>query len=109
MTRVREFEATASANLTLDEFGERDIEEEADPPVFTANRLREARARAVAERDVDLLTSGALDNPNQRGKRRELWRKSKKMTEKDKEFTDMYSELEVEMTENALKSDETAE
>lgn len=32
MTRVREFEATASANLTLDEFGRRDIEEEADPP-----------------------------------------------------------------------------
>lgn len=31
------------------------------------------------------------------------------MTEKDKEFTEMYSELEVEMTENALKSDETAE
>ena len=79
------------------------------PPVFTANRLREARARAVAERDIDLLTSGALDHPNMKGKRRELWRKSKKMTEKDKEFTEMYSELEVEMTENALKSDETAE
>ena len=32
MTRVREFEATASANLTLDEFHEKDVEEEADPP-----------------------------------------------------------------------------
>jgi len=109
MTRVREFEATASANLTLDEFHEKDIEEEADPPRFTANRILEARAKAVAERDVDLLTSGALDNPKQKGKRRELWRKSKKMTEKDKEFADMYSQLETEMTENALTSDEVDE
>ncbi|KAL7553065.1 hypothetical protein ACHAWF_016323 [Thalassiosira exigua] len=104
ITRVKEFEATPSANLTLDEFHKRDIEEEVDPPRFTKNRIREARAKAVAERNVELLDSGALDNPNQKGKWASRWRKPKPMTERDQRYAEMYSELETEMTEDALES-----
>ena len=104
MTRVKEFEATPSANMTLSDFHQKDIEAEVDPPIFTKNRIREARAKAVAERNVDLLTSGALDNPNQKGKWQSKWREVK-LGEKDKEYAEMYSELENEMTENALESE----
>lgn len=104
MTRVKEFEATPSANLTLDEFHTNDIEEEVDPPVFTRNRMREARAKAVSERNVDLLTSGALDNPKLKGKWGSKWRKPKAMTERDREYAEMYSQLETELTEDALES-----
>ncbi|KAL7544119.1 hypothetical protein ACHAXR_013523 [Thalassiosira sp. AJA248-18] len=104
MTRVREFEATPSANLTLNEFHNKDIEQEVDPPIFTKNRIREARAKAVAERNVDLLSSGALDNPNHKGKWASRWRTPKGMSERDQEYAEMYSELETEMTEDALES-----
>jgi transcription factor IIIB subunit 2 len=105
MTRVKEFEATPSANMTLDEFHKKDVEEEVDPPIFTKNRIQEARAKAVAERDVDLLTSGALDNPNIKGKWASKWRNAKMMTERDQEYAEMYTELENEMTESTVESD----
>ena len=105
MTRVKEFEATPSANMTLDEFHKKDVEEEVDPPIFTKNRIQEARAKAVAERDVELLTSGALDNPNIKGKWASKWRNAKTMTERDQEYADMYTELENEMTEGNLESE----
>ena len=110
MTRVREFEATPSSNMTLDEFHHpgKDIAEEVDPPVFTTNRLREARAKAVLDGDVNLLTSGALDNPNLKGKWASKWRNVKSNTSRDQEYAEMYTELEAEMTENALESDITA-
>ena len=104
MTRVKEFEATPSANLTLNEFHSTNLAAEADPPVFTQNRIREARAKAVAERNTDLLTSGALDNPNLKGKWATRWRAGKKVTLKDQQMTDMYSQLETELTESALES-----
>lgn len=93
-----------TANLTLNEFHNKDIAAEADPPVFTKNRLHEARAKAVAERNTDLLTSGALDNPNHKGKWASRWRNPKTMTVKDQQYADMYSELETELTENRLES-----
>jgi transcription factor IIIB subunit 2 len=106
MTRVKEFEATPSANLTLDEFHKKDIDEEVDPPIFTKNRIQEARAKAVAERDVDLLTSGALDNPNMKGKWASKWRDTKAVTERDQEYADMYTELENEMADNTTLESE---
>jgi transcription factor IIIB subunit 2 len=42
-TRVKEFENTPSAMLTLDQFNTVELESEADPPVFTSNRIREVR------------------------------------------------------------------
>lgn len=104
MTRVREFEATPSANLTLHEFQNNEIEEELDPPVFTKNRIREARAKAVSERNAELLDSGALDNPKHKGKWASKWRKPKKVSEIDKQYADMYEELETEMAEDAEES-----
>lgn len=41
--RVKEFEHTPSANLTLDQFNTVELDSEADPPVFTRNRIREVR------------------------------------------------------------------
>lgn len=105
MTRVKEFEATPSANMTLDDFHNKDIEEEVDPPIFTKNRIKEARARAVAEQNVGLLTSGALDDPTHKGKHASKWRKSKTLTERDQQYANMYSELETEMTEHAEESE----
>jgi len=37
--RLIELEETPSSNLTIDEFHKIDLEEEADPPAFTASRL----------------------------------------------------------------------
>jgi len=105
IARVKEFEVTPSADLTLDEFHTKDIEQEVDPPAFTLNRLREARARAVADRDVDLLASGALDHPHHKGAWASKWRKPKVSNEKDKQYAEMYAELETEMTEGALESE----
>jgi transcription factor IIIB subunit 2 len=42
-TRVKEFEHTQSAMLTLEQFNTVELESETDPPVFTRNRIREVR------------------------------------------------------------------
>merc|ERR1711865_1066351 len=62
-SRVKEFEQTPSASLTLQQFNRVELENEADPPAFTKNRIMEARARAIQDKNVELLTSGALDDP----------------------------------------------
>jgi hypothetical protein len=94
-TRVKEFEQTPSANLTLQQFNTVDFEAEADPPIFTHNKIREARAKATQDGNMELLASGALDDPAQ-GKRAKLWRDagSKKKNEKHAKFQEMYSSLE---------------
>ena len=102
MTRVKEFEATPSANLTLDQFHTEDIEEEVDPPIFTKNRIQEARAKAVVEKNVALLTSGALDHPNLKGKWASRWRRPRSMTERESQYAEMYEEIKTEMMEDAL-------
>lgn len=105
MSRVKEFEATPSAGLTLDEFHNKEIETEVDPPVFTKNRIREARAKAVSENNVGLLTSGALDNPQHKGKWATKWRRPRSMTERESQYAEMYEELEAEMTEDKNDSE----
>ena len=116
MKRVREFENTPSAGLSLGDFhdggdgGEGDGvggPSEADPPVFTENRRREARARAVAAGDVELLTSGALDNPDLKGKHSSKWRRSScmKTTDRKQEFSEMYSQLETDLMEGAAEAE----
>jgi len=98
--RVKEFEQTPSARLTLGQFSTMDMESEADPPVFTRNRFREARAKAIQEKNVELLESGALDDPRA-GKRGSKWRQaSKAVTDKNSEFDELYSSLEKEMMED---------
>jgi transcription factor IIIB subunit 2 len=48
-TRVKEFEHTPSAHLTLEQFNSVELETEADPPVFTRNRIMEVSACVVAD------------------------------------------------------------
>lgn len=99
-TRVKEFEQTRSANLTLKELETVELKSEADPPIFTRNRMLEARARAIQENDVDLLNSGALDDP-MGGKSASKWREGK-ANQKEKDFEKLYQSLEEEMV-NQLK------
>ena len=95
-TRVKEFEHTSSARLTLDQFNKVELDAEADPPIFTKNRIMEARARAIQDNNVKLLTSGALDEP-MAGKGAAKWR-SGKMSEKHVQFELLYQDLAKEMT-----------
>jgi transcription initiation factor TFIIIB Brf1 subunit/transcription initiation factor TFIIB len=90
--RVKEFEQTPSATLTLEQFNTVELEAEADPPVFTRNRIREARARAIQEGNVQLLTSGALDDPSE-GKHATMWRKGGRMPKNREEHAALYLEL----------------
>mmetsp|Transcript_36100 Transcript_36100/g.82412 ORF Transcript_36100/g.82412 Transcript_36100/m.82412 type:complete len:658 (+) Transcript_36100:270-2243(+) len=114
MKRVREFENTPSSGLSLGDFHDgKDAGDggggvgpsEADPPAFTANRRREARARAVAAGDVELLTSGALDNPDLKGKHSSKWRRDKRSTDRSREMTEMYSQLETDLMEGAAEAE----
>jgi transcription factor IIIB subunit 2 len=95
-TRVKEFENTSSASLTLDQFNKVELQAEADPPIFTKNRIMEARARAIQSNNLKLLTSGALDDP-MAGKSAAKWR-SGKMNQKHVQFELLYQDLEKEMT-----------
>jgi transcription factor IIIB subunit 2 len=109
MNRVKEFESTPSAGLTLDEFHNNDIDAEVDPPRYTQNRILEARAKAIADNNVDLLTSGALDNPRMKGKNASKWRRPKTNTEHKRQYAEMYQEVETELKDTLEESDNTGE
>jgi transcription factor IIIB 90 kDa subunit len=102
-TRVKEFEKTPSASLTLDQFNRVELETEADPPVFTKNKIMEARARAVQEKNIDLLASGALDDPMASKRTVAKWRDGK-TSAKVEAFEQLYKSLEKEMEETLRKS-----
>jgi transcription factor IIIB subunit 2 len=104
-TRVKEFEKTPSANLTLQQFNTVDFESEADPPVFTRNKIREARAKAIQDGNLTLLASGALDDPVG-GKRAKQWRDStsKRKNEKHAKFQEMYQSLEKELATGSAEA-----
>ena len=109
--RIRDFEATPSSNLTLEQFGTVDVVSEADPPVFTRNRLREARVRAIRSDDTGLLESGKLDDPRQAEKKRGKWREASKPSSSDTnwkatdravEMKDLYQDLKSELEEKMM-------
>mmetsp|Transcript_40077 Transcript_40077/g.96767 ORF Transcript_40077/g.96767 Transcript_40077/m.96767 type:complete len:644 (-) Transcript_40077:268-2199(-) len=95
-TRVKEFEQTPSSKLTLEQFNRVEFQNEADPPRFTHNRIREARARAIDEKNVELLNSGVLDDPMNGKRTLTKWRDGK-MNKKAEEFEQMYQEVASEM------------
>jgi transcription factor IIIB subunit 2 len=95
--RVKDFENTPSANLTLDQFISIDLETAADPPRYTSNRIREARAKAIQDGNVGLLTSGKLDDPRDSVKRATKWRESKSVSDKQKELNTLYTQLASDM------------
>ena len=94
-TRVREFEQTSSAKLTLTQFNNVELDQEADPPSYTMNKLLEARAKAIQENNIDLLTSGQLDDP-MGGKRATKWREGK-LTDKKVKFKELYDAIEKDL------------
>eukprot|EP00977_Amphora_coffeiformis_P002072 scaffold394_cov166-Amphora_coffeaeformis.AAC.4 len=95
--RVKEFESTPSANLTLEQFNTVDLETEADPRSFSRNRIREARARAIQEGNVELLESGALDDPME-GRRKHSWRKkTRRKSKRKQEHNKLYETLQKEL------------
>jgi transcription factor IIIB subunit 2 len=96
-TRVKEFELTHSARLTLDQFNRVELETEADPPIFTRNRIMEARAKAIQDNNVALLESGALDNPLESKKHAVKWRNGKPK-KKDQEFEKLYRTIERDLS-----------
>ena len=103
-TRVKEFEQTPSAMLSLETFGQVDLDQEADPPVFTRNKILEARAKAIQNGNVELLTSGALDDPAE-GKRAATWReKYKRKNPNRDQHTELYSALEKELVGSSAKT-----
>jgi transcription initiation factor TFIIIB Brf1 subunit/transcription initiation factor TFIIB len=101
-TRVKEFELTPSASLTLDQFNRVELETEADPPIFTKNRIMEARARAIQENNVALLESGALDNPMDSKKRAIKWRDGK-TKKKELDFEELYQTIEKDLLDSEEK------
>ncbi|KAL3934563.1 MAG: hypothetical protein SGBAC_009742 [Bacillariaceae sp.] len=109
-TRVKEFELTPSAGLTLDQFNKVELTTEADPPVYTRNKMREARAKAIQENDVKLLESGVLDD-KLKGKRASKWRRDlpqgKKFQEKQKEFEKLYESIEQDMVKQGQQDKPT--
>jgi len=110
-TRVKEFELTPSASLTLDQFNRVELETEADPPIFTKNRIMEARAKAIQDNNVALLESGALDNPMESKKQSVKWRDGK-TKKKDQEFEKLYRTIEHDLsqvTEEETKDDNDEE
>ena len=96
--RVKDFENTPSANLTLDQFISIDLETAADPPRYTSNRIQEARAKAIQSGDVGLLTSGKLDDPRDQGRRATKWREQKSISDKQKDLNCLYSQLATDMS-----------
>jgi transcription factor IIIB subunit 2 len=104
-TRVKEFEKTPSALLTLEQFGKVDLEKEADPPVFTKNKIIEARAKAIQDGNTELITSGALDDRGVSTKRAKQWRHgvSRKNENKEK-FKELYESIEMDLDKTAGNS-----
>jgi hypothetical protein len=98
-TSVREFENTQSASLTLDQFNRVEFETETDPPSFKKNCIREARAPAIQENNIQLLSSGALDDPLA-GKNVAKWRDGK-TSQKQAAFENLYKSLEEEIKHQA--------
>lgn len=51
--RLSEFKATPSSQLTIEEFQTVDLEEEQDPPAFTASKRRAQEAKLNAQVDIE--------------------------------------------------------
>jgi transcription factor IIIB subunit 2 len=98
--RIREFERTPSAHLSLEQFQTIDFEAEADPPIYTKNKIREARAKAIQEGNVQLLTSGVLDDDGKGGSRwRNATKKQRQPSERSVKFQELYQNLDKKLND----------
>jgi transcription factor IIIB 90 kDa subunit len=99
--RIREFERTPTAQLSLEQFQTMDFETEADPPIYTKNKIREARAKAIQEGNVELLASGALDDDGKRGSRWRAATKEKPASERTVKFQELYQSLDQKLNDDS--------
>ena len=83
------------------------METEADPPRFTTNRIKEARAKAIQDGNIALLTSGQLDDPRENSKRSKAWRSSLSLTDRQKQLNRLYDELAEDMGPEDVNEGET--
>ena len=105
--RVKEFELTPAANLTLDRFHEVELESEADPPAYSRNKIMEARVKAIQDGNTALLTSGVLDDPRDGKRKVTLYRSlNAKVSERKSQFNELYSALEKELQSGQTRSRE---
>lgn len=102
--RMKEFEYTPSAQLTLEQFKSVEIEDEADPPSFTRNRYQEARAKAIQDGNTELLESGDLNHPLVGKLRLQDGKSSQKQTE----ISTMYKDLQTNMESDVPNSSSQA-
>ncbi len=62
----------------------------------TRNCIREARARAIQQKNYGLLTSGALDDSSE-GKHAAVWRKGGRKPKLQTEHAALYEELAIQL------------
>uniref|UniRef100_A0A7S2W8G7 B-related factor 1 n=1 Tax=Mucochytrium quahogii TaxID=96639 RepID=A0A7S2W8G7_9STRA len=101
--RLVEFQATPSGSLTVEEFLQIDLPEEADPPSFTRNREKEkleemkknGELPASATSLIPLLTNGGTDEAN--GVSKKLGKRQQINMERAQAQLDLYSSLEAEL------------
>jgi len=103
--RVREFEMTPAANLTLDEFHDTELEYEADPPAYSRNKIMEARAKAIQDGNTKLLESGVLDDPRDGPLKSQAWRMGESDSKRAQEFKQLYVNLERDLVGESKKKE----
>eukprot|EP00523_Entomoneis_sp_CCMP467_P015429 CAMPEP_0168780430 /NCGR_PEP_ID=MMETSP0725-20121227/8115_1 /TAXON_ID=265536 /ORGANISM="Amphiprora sp., Strain CCMP467" /LENGTH=637 /DNA_ID=CAMNT_0008830273 /DNA_START=106 /DNA_END=2020 /DNA_ORIENTATION=+ len=118
-SRVREFELTPAAQLTLEDFHKQAAnsedpsqqqqqelvwQSEADPPAWSRNKIQEARVKAIQQGNVALLESGALDDPLDGPRKGPLWREPERETKHKNEMKQLYANLEQELVATDDKS-----
>lgn len=103
-TRLQEFSNTKSSAMSMEEFNTKDVGTEADPPIFTKNRIKEARARAIKDGDFKLLESGALDTGT--GKSAKKWRIGKRSGRQSRALEAAYVKLGEKIDEELREEGE---
>lgn len=82
------------------------METEADPPRFTTNRIKEARAKAIQDGNIALLTSGQLDDPRENDKISKKWRSTLSLTDRQKQLNRLYDQLAADMGQDDENGDD---
>lgn len=108
-TRLKEFARTGASNLSLEEFTNNRtttdaLVDEADPPVWTRNKVKELRAKAIKAGAFDWIESGAADAESGPG-----WRKAKRLTDGRKKMQKMYEEVGRKLKEGDEPSTKESE
>jgi len=97
--RLNEFEATPAGNLTVEEFLAIDLPEEAQPPSFKINRLKEQKALEEHHKRIDGLTR-TEDGKEPALIDAESGKRAKMLAERANAQNELYATLERELEES---------